>query len=410
MVLEEEQAGVLALGNPAPVLSQAASAGVQAPEVVGWSGVRGVLAQLQGQAGNYEESLRLAGDVASLAGMVSGLGEREATALLGYLWSVYYANTLGLGRYAGQTLADIAELAALSPQTRMTAARRGMVVARNTGDPETAARCFRAATAAPLLPDSDVEMLEFRMMYHCDSRSFDEAEHLAFQLLGAIDRNTPSTRTANLLYCAGVALRRCNQIEAAYESLDASFAMFFNLGLPSLAIDSALQRGSIARGLGDVESCREWEAITAQLYAQLSNKFEAVHVASYLCRAAIESQDIGLARDRTAQYLASFPRRPTPTEMFYRFGVELGYSMLQPQASVNAELLEACLVSYANTILVGFNDFPVAMIAQALTIEGREQEARHLVTGYIRDRRGSREPLAHCLTRVVDTLRLSGSL
>ncbi len=409
-VLEEEQAGVLALGNPAPVLSQAAVAAEQAPAVVAWSGVRSVLAQLQGQAGNYEESLRLAGDVASLAGMVSGLSEREATALLGYLWSVYYANTLGLGRYAGQAIANIAELATLSPHTRMTAARRGMVVARNTGDPETAARCFRAATAAPLLPDSDVDMLELRMIYQCDSGSLDEAEHLAFQLLGAIDRNTPSTKTANLLFCAGLALRKCNQIEAAYESLEASFAMCFNLGLPSLAIDSALQRSSIARGLGDVVSCREWEAITAQLYAQLSNKFEAVHVAAYLCRAAIESQDISLARDRRAQYLASFPRRPTPTELFHRFGVELGYSMLQPQASVNPELLEAALVSYANTILVGFNDFPVSMIAQALTIEGRQQEARHLVTGYVRERRGSREPLAHCLRQVIETLRLAGPL
>jgi hypothetical protein len=96
-VVEAEQEALLALGNPAPVLGQAEVLLAQQPSVLAAAGVREVLAQLQAQAGNYEASLRLAGDVTGLAGRIAELGEQEVAALLTYLESAWSPSLIHSG-------------------------------------------------------------------------------------------------------------------------------------------------------------------------------------------------------------------------------------------------------------------------------------------------------------------------
>jgi hypothetical protein len=400
LAVVEEQEGVLGAGNPAPLLAQAAMVEAHAPATLQAPAVRGVLAQLQAQAGNYEESLRLAGDVVGLSGQVAVLGEREAAALLAYLDSSFSAYTGADHRFTAQVSAELSENVSLPVHQRLSAARRGLVIANNLSDRTLAERCYRSALELEV-EDEDHAWIEFQMIYACDSKHFDAAEVHARNLLAAIDCNVPSIEKISSLFCAGAALRRCGRIQEAILALNASSSMVSKLNVWTLSIDIAMQRASIARGIGEFAEAKHWEETIRDSLKVHDNKSPYLNAIAYLCRAAIESNNLTLAHEHVAEFRKVLPKWLSSVAQLHLCSIELGYQMLNGAQAISEDILDAGLRAFENTNY-GWNDFPVAILSSGLEMLGRADEGNRLIIEYVVNKRMTREPLAVCLRHLAE--------
>jgi hypothetical protein len=397
-VVEAEQEALLALGNPAPVLGQAEVLLAQQPSVLAAAGVREVLAQLQAQAGNYDGSLQLAGDVAGLAGRIAELEEREAAALLTYLESAYHSDSSADHHFLAIAFAELAENPRISDRRRLTAAFRGLISALNSSGSPAADRYFRVASSLSSEAQDSIMMKEFLMVYECEIGSFRSGEAHAFHLLGILDRTTASTGTATILTHVGMALRRCGNLNDATAILEEAFRMYVALNLRQLGVDCLVSLSSIARTTNDRTAYERWEAILYELVSSQRDKSSVSHCLSYLCRAAVESGNRSRFVEINRERLLVFPTRPSPAAHFYNLGIELADQLTWSESPIGEDLVNHALHAYrSKQQRAGFNDFPVSAVARALIATGRKEEAHKLLIDYVITRRGSCEPLAACL-------------
>jgi tetratricopeptide (TPR) repeat protein len=407
-LVEAEQDALLALGNPAPVLGQAEVLLAQQPSVLAAAGVRGVLAQLQMQAGNYEASLQLAGDVSGLAGRIAELEEREAAALLTYLESAYNAASSADHRFLALTLAELAENRRIPGRLRLSAALRGLIVAINSSESTAAERCHRVVTKLEGDVPSSRTMKEFLMIVECEFGSFEKAERLARYLLDSIDRTIPSTETAILLFRSGTALRKCGLLDEAAANVADAFQIYLTLNLRHVGIDCLVLLSSMARSRGDMATCTYWECRLEELVQEHDDPRAIDHAILYLSRAAIESGDTTLLRKRISGRTYLQPKGAGPSAKLLISAILLASNALLQLGPVDTELLESALQTYwGNRWLGGFNDFSVATLAKMLLSQRRKDEAILLVVDYVTEKRRSLEPLAICLQQAADELGLS---
>lgn len=408
-VVEAEQEALLALGNPAPMLGQAEVLGAQQPSVMAAAGVRGVLAQLQAQAGNYDASLQLAGDVAGLAGRIAELEEREASALLTYLESAYFLQSSADHRFLAIALAELAENPRISDRRRLAAALRGLVGALNSSDQSAVDRCFRVASTLGSEAQESIMMKQFLMVYEFEFGSYASGEALAYRLLGSLNRTTASTETAMLLTHAGMALRRCGNLWGAIAALDEAFQMFVKLNLRHLSVDCLMTLSSIARSIGDDTAYRKWEALLYELVSTQRDKGSVSNCLLYLCRAAVESGNRSRFSQLQKELETVFPNRPSPAARLHKLTLDLAEQLTWTESPLSEDLLDRALHAYHfNQRGAGFNDFPVSVLARALGVLGRTAEAHQLVIDYATTRRRYREPLAVCLRELAEDAGLTG--
>jgi DNA-binding SARP family transcriptional activator len=399
---------VLALGNPAPVLGQAETVKGHAPGMLAAHGVRGVLAQLQAQAGNYEASLRLAGDVTGLAGRIAELGEREVAALLTYLESAYHSESNADHRFLALSLAELAENRSIPGRLRLSAALRGLVVAINSSESTAAERCHRVATTLEGDIASSRTMTEFLMIFECHFGSFAKAAALAHSLMDSLDRSIPSTETAALLFRSGTALRKCGLLSEAVTAITDAFQMYLTLNLRHVGIDCLVLLSSMARSRGEIATCNHWEFLLEELVLKHDDTRAIDHAILYLARAAIEDRDAALLRKRISGKTCLQLKGTGPSARLIILAVLLASNSLLQIGPVDTEVLESALRTYwGNCRIGGFNDFPVAILGSTLVLQGRADEARCLVKDYVTQKRRSLEPLAICLQQVADELGLS---
>ena len=189
-VLMAAHEALLALGNPAPVLAHAETVKGHAPVMIAAPGVRGVLAQLQAQAGNYEASLRLAGDVTGLAGRIAELGEQEVAALLTYLESAYYSDGSIDPAFIGSCYAQLAEEERLSAPMRLRAGTKGLIVAANAVSPAIASRCFRmVASEASASEPEEILRVHPAMIYHITFGDIQRGREISLALADRVRGN-----------------------------------------------------------------------------------------------------------------------------------------------------------------------------------------------------------------------------
>jgi DNA-binding SARP family transcriptional activator len=409
-VLVAAQDQVLALGNPAPVLAHAETVKGHAPGMLAAPGVRGVLAQLQAQAGNYEASLRLAGDVTGLAGRIAELEEREAAAFLTYLESAYHSQSSADHRFLAIALAELAENPRISDRRRLTAALRGLVGALNSSDSSVVDRCFHVASTLGREVQDSIMMTEFLMVYECETGSHASGEALAYRLLGSLNRTTASTETATLLTHVGMALRRCGNLLGAIAALEEAFQMFVKLNLRHLSVDCLVTLSSIARSIGDSTACLKWEALLYEIVSSQRDKGSVSNCLMYLCRAAVESGNRSLYRELQRELEMVYPNRPSPAARLHKLTLDLAEQLTWMDNPVSEDLVDRALHAYQNNQRgAGFNDFPVSVLARALGDMGRTAEAHQLVIDYATKRRRYREPLSMCLREVAADAGLTGN-
>ncbi len=389
-VLEEEQAGVLALGNPAPVLSQAAVAAAQAPEVVAWSGVRGVLAQLQGQAGNYEESLRLAGDVASLAGMVSGLGEREATALLGYLWSAIESDLTADPEFLAEGLAQLAELESLPTALRQLAASRGLIAASNQSSLRIANRCFRVIQTDEQTSDHQARLRDYNMMiYHVSFGNVAEGLRCANRLLPYCMREHHTANDLSLIGNVGFALRFCGHSEEAIAVLSHSYECASNLGLPIQGAFPAWQLAALYFEREQQAQFIDWLDACGRIRKAFPEIPSLSYLDGFFFRMAAFDGDLGSAKHYFDALVASLSSKPTSNASGFQIACELTLGLLDPSWVPT----EASVTSLASRIQSNdsplFSDFVVSAATNGMLRLTHISRAEVFLAEYLQ--RGRRE-------------------
>jgi tetratricopeptide (TPR) repeat protein len=389
-VLEEEQAGVLALGNPAPVLSQAATATVQAPEVVAWSGVRGVLAQLQGQAGNYEESLRLAGDVAALAGMVSGLSEREATALLGYLWSAIESDLTTDPMFLAEGLAQLAELESLPTALRQRAASRGLIAASNLDSPRIAVRCFGVIQAGGTTGVQEARLRDYSMMiYHVSFGEVAEGLRFANELLPYCLNADLTANDLDIVGNVGYALRFCGRTEEAIAVFSRSYECASKLGLPIKGAHSAWQLAALYFQQEKQAQHIEWLNACSRTRKEFPDVPSLSYLDGFLFRMAAFDGDLSSARHYFDALVVGLSSKPTKTASGFQIACELTLGLLDP-SWLPTESSVSSLTSWiqgCNSPL--FSDFVVSAATNAMLRLNLLSDAEKFLDDYLL--RGRRE-------------------
>jgi DNA-binding SARP family transcriptional activator len=385
MVLEEEQAGVLALGNPAPVLSQAASAGVQAPEVVGWSGVRGVLAQLQGQAGNYEESLRLAGDVASLAGMVSGLGEREATALLGYFDSAIESDLTADPEFLAEGLAQLAELESLPTALRQVAASRGLIAASNLVSPRIAGRCYGVIRAGEPSSVQEARLRDYNMMiYHVSFGDVAEGLYCANKLLLYCLNEHHTANDLSLVGNVGYALRFCGRTEEAIAVLSRSYDCASKLGLPIKAAFPAWQLAALFFQRKQQAQFKEWLTVCSGIREVFPDVPSLSYLDGFLFRMAAFEGDLSSAQRYFDALVVGLSSKPTMNASGFQIACELTLGLLDPswlptEASISSL---ASWIQGSSALL--FSDFLASAVTYGMLRLNHTSRAEEFLADYLK--------------------------
>jgi DNA-binding SARP family transcriptional activator len=393
---------VLALGNPAPVLAHAETVKGHAPGMLAAPGVRGVLAQLQAQAGNYEASLRLAGDVTGLAGRIAELGEREVAALLTYLESAYHSDVGSDPEFIASCYAQVAENALLPSPMRCRAATMGLVVAANAGSPSLAARCFRVVVSEAAVAEHQRFMVEHpAMIYHVSFGDIQEGRAVSMALASRV-RNTWQ-HSGDLIAGGhiGFGLRFCGELDAAIEILSQVHEAALRLRIPRHCISPAWQLASIHFSNGNEVEFRIWMERLIQLYSSSFDSKQNEVITAFLCRVAIFEQDANRALHYLRVFRGTLGRYPTLISLVFNLAAEVGVGLIDPTWQPEPEQMNALYSRFLEAAPYGTSDFFASQTILGYLRMGEPHKARSILDEYLAAGRRELGPASPELRKVI---------
>lgn len=390
LVVEAEGA-VLALGNPAPVLQLAER--LAADGATGWmrDDVRRVLAQLQAQAGNYAESLRLAGGVVRLPEGEGGLDERTAAAMLTYLESAYRTDVTHDVELVAEAVTHLCELRHLPRKTRLEAARSGIILAANQASLVLANRCFATISSQDTALDGEDEFVLAQMIYHTSFGNLDTARQIALSLASRIPKDSLSAQEIGKYDNVAFALRYCGETEAAISMFQQTHNFSSVLGLPHQAEFSAWQLAIIAASQADEHGYLFWLDRLKKIHHATKTANLPNHLLAFLLRAAVESGDKKEAAALFPHYQLTLGANTTRKGLAYAAAIEIAVAMLDLNWKPSRAQVDVSVQRFKTIANLGLNDYTLMLNVRALCRTGRSEEAIGLGVQYLSGVRRDRE-------------------
>ncbi|MBU6367336.1 MAG: AAA family ATPase [Gemmatimonadetes bacterium] len=404
-LLEEAQGAVLALGNPAPVLQLAERLAADGP--TGWmrDDVRRVLAQLQAQAGNYAESLRLAGGVMRLPEGEGALDERTAAAMLTYLESAYRSDVTHDVELVAEAVTRLCELRHLPLPFRVSAAKIGLIISANQASIENARRCFAVigSNESDHLSESDSRFIG--MIYHTTFGDTATARSLALSLANEFPRGDLTAAEINFFNNVGFALRYCNEVEVARKILHQCDDAAISLHLPRLREFSLWQLASIHFTQGDIDQFQIVRRVLERFLEDSGDPGSFHSANAFLLRVCLWEGNREQAQIRHEMHKKSIGSNASALALAYTASVELAVSQLDIKWCPEASQVEAALSQFQRVAPHGFTDYFLAPILEGLVRIDREQEAIALAFNFVHESRRQMGALGPELSHMLRKLR-----
>jgi DNA-binding SARP family transcriptional activator len=299
-----------------------------------------------------------------------------------------------------------------SPAHRLRAAFAILLYAEHTGEPALAEEAYEITkNDVPVAEQRNLTLLVISLVYHSSFGLMDESCRIADRLLSLADQPAPFT-TADIQRKAAIAFRRAGQTQKSLESLHLAYENGARAGLSRLQLLTALLLSVTYRDIGDEDGGRIWLA-AADVHAELlpEARLGADYVSAVTETAFLEDKPAVAQRwieaanaDRVGHFAKS--QRAKRWAAAVQAWVDH-----RPRDASNirrtvADLTQHHIRGRENGDL---GDFELAVSLRLLHSIGDVEQARELLSNYLREFRRSRAPLSRTLQVSIELLTAEAS-